>query len=148
MVSSMNRVLLLLLLSFGCLQAQTSSAIRISSSPAGARFLVDGQLYNQAVTFNWPRGSEHVVVFITDPALPGATTSLVQTSLDGATQFVLTGWTDNKGLVQPTAVPFQVITADPSITTFTAQVAVAYRLSLNFFNSGIPNDAVSPPTCG
>src|ERR1700683_4388133 len=113
----MNRLSILSLLCLGasCLLGQTSSEITISTSVSGARFEVDGVLYTQAVSFNWPTGSEHVVVFMTDPPLSGQTVNLVQT--DGPTQYVLTGWEDNKGLVQPSVVPIQYITADPSITT-------------------------------
>jgi len=144
----MNRSLILFLLSLGgwCLQAQTSSAITISTNPAGAKFQVDGVLYNSAVTFIWPEGSEHVVVFITDPPLTNDTTNLVQT--DGSTQYAFAGWEDNNGLVQPTDVPIQVITANPAVTRFTANVTVGYLLSLNFFTSANPNQSASPPTCG
>jgi uncharacterized protein (TIGR03437 family) len=146
----MNRLSLLLLLSIGgvSLQAQTSSSIRISTNPPGARFEVDGTLYNQAVTFSWPEGSEHVLVFVTDPPLAGQTGGLVQTSLDGGTTYALTGWVDNNGLVQPKADPVQVVTANPSITSFTAQLVVAYRILLKYFDSGNPNDPSFPPTCG
>jgi uncharacterized protein (TIGR03437 family) len=146
----MNRFSLLVLLSLSglCLQAQTSSQIRISTNPSGARFQVDGQLYSQPVSFNWPQGSEHVIVFVTDPPLAGQTGGLVQTSVDGATKYGLSSWMDNNGLVQPTSDPVQVITADPSITSFTAQVTVSYRISLNYFNSGDPTDGGIPPTCG
>ncbi len=144
----MNRLSILLPLCLGglCLQAQTSSAIVISTNPSGARFQVDGTTYTHAATFNWPQGSEHVVVFVTDPPVAGASSSLVQTSLDGSTVWALSGWADNKGLVQPAAVPVQVVTADPAITTFTAQLTVSYKVSLNFFS--IANVSPVPPTCG
>jgi uncharacterized protein (TIGR03437 family) len=143
----MNRLSILFLLSLGglCLQAQTSSSITISSNPSGAKFQVDGTTYTQAVTFNWPQGSEHVLVFITDAPLAGQTTSTTQT--DGTIQYSFAGWTDNNGLVQPTAVPIQVITANPTITTFTATVSVAYLINLNYFTQ-VANQPVSPPTCG
>ncbi len=103
-------------------------------------------LYTQAVSFNWPTGSEHVVVFVTDPPLAGQTVNLVQT--DGPVAYALTGWEDNKGLVQPSAVPIQYITADPSITTFTANVSVAYLITLNYYSTGATNASSVPPTCG
>ena len=145
----MNRLslLFLLALSGACLEAQTSSTITISTSPSGARFLVDGTLHNSAVTMNWPKGSVHTVVFLTDPVLGGGV-SVVQTSLDGGTTWALNGWLDNLGLLQPILDPVQVITADPAITTLTAQLTVAYRIRLDFFTPNNPNDSVLPPLCG
>ncbi len=145
----MNRlslVMLLLLAGLG-LQAQTGlSTITISTNPSGARFAVDGQVYIQATTFVWPAGSKHIVVFITDPALPGQPpNTVVQTDAQGDTAYVLSAWTDNLGLTQPTADPVQTVTADPSITSFTASVNVSYRVQLNFFNA--PGSAL-PATCG
>lgn len=142
---------LVILLSFGglCLQGQTSSStITISTNPPGARFQVDGTTYNAAVTFAWPQGSEHYVVFITDPPLPGQTSNPVQTSTDGSTEYLFDGWQDNNTLVTPTAVPIQIITANPKITTFTALVTISYKVSLSYYSSGVANAPVIPPTCG
>jgi uncharacterized protein (TIGR03437 family) len=143
----MNRLSLLLLMSLGgaCLQGQTATSITISTNPQGPRFMVDGTTYSQAATFIWPAGSTHYVVFITDPPLSGQTSN-VQTALNGLAQWVLTGWEDNNGLVQPSAVPIQVITANPAVTSFTATVTVSYLVSLAYAaNTGT---SVSPPTCG
>ena len=150
MVLSMNRLSLLLFLTFGslCLQAQTFSTITISTTPAGARFFVDGQQYAQAVTLVWPAGSKHILEFLTDPVVPGQTQANVQTSSDGGTAYAFSGWTDNAGLIQATSDPVQTITADPSITRITATLTVAYRLYVNMFNSGNPSDTGIPPTCG
>ena len=142
----MNRLSILFLLSLSglCLWGQTSSSITISTSVPGARFQVDGTTYTQAVTFSWPTGSEHVVVFVTDPPLTGQAVNPVQT--DGSTQYAFAGWMDNNGLVQPTSAPLQVITANPAVTTFTANVSIAYLVSLNFYNAATPN-GIGPPTC-
>ncbi len=147
----MNRLTLPLLLAFGglCLQAQTSSTITISTNPlSGAHFLVDGTLYTSTTTLNWPSGSQHTVVFLTDPTLPGQVASSVQTSLDGGTKWVFSGWIDNLALIQPTADPVQVITANPAITTLTAQISVSYRINLQYFNTGSASNPTSPPSCG
>jgi uncharacterized protein (TIGR03437 family) len=147
-VLSMNRSsLLLLLLSLGglCLQGQTATSITISTNPQGPRFQVDGTTYTAAASFIWPTGSTHYVVFITDPPVNGST-GLVQTSLDGTTAWAFTGWEDNNGLVQPTAVPIQVITANPAVTSFTAQVTVAYRVVLSY--NTLYNSSFVKPTCG
>ncbi|HTW67260.1 MAG TPA: hypothetical protein VME17_21720 [Bryobacteraceae bacterium] len=145
----MNRFSLLLLLTLGgmCLEAQTSSTITISTNPAGARFTVDGTLYSAAVTLNWPAGSEHTVVFLTDPAVAGQT-NLVQTSLDGGTEYAFNGWVDNLALTQPIADPVQVITANPNITTLTAQLTVSYKVTLNYFTPSGSTVTSSPPVCG
>ena len=74
LVSSMNRLSLFCFLSVAGLglYAQTPlSTITISTAPSGARFAVDGQVYISAITFVWPAGSKHIVVFVTDPVLPG-----------------------------------------------------------------------------
>jgi uncharacterized protein (TIGR03437 family) len=144
----MNRLSILFLLSLGglCLQGQVSTSITISTNPAGARFQVDGTTYGKAATFSWPQGSEHIVVFITDTPVAGASnsTTLVQTSIDGTTQYGFTGWADNAGLLQPTGIPIQTITANPAVTTLTANVTISYRVSLSF-NSG---SFTSTPACG
>jgi|HubBroStandDraft_6_1064221.scaffolds.fasta_scaffold91790_1 uncharacterized protein (TIGR03437 family) len=149
MVLSMNRLLILSLLSLGglCLQGQTASSITISTNPPGPQFQVDGATYHSAQTFIWPTGSSHYVVFVTDAALPGETTNLVQTSQNGTIQYLFGGWEDNNGLVQPTGVPVQRVTANPDITTFTANLSVAYRVQLSYVTPASPN-AVSPPVCG
>jgi uncharacterized protein (TIGR03437 family) len=144
----MKRLLLLFLLSLGglCVEGQTTSSITISTNPQGARFQVDGTTYASAVTFLWPQGSTHYVVFITDPPLPGAASSNVQTSLDGTTQYVLTGWEDNNQLVVPATSPIQTITANPAVTSFTATVNLNYRVNLTYYTQ--PSMSASPPTCG
>jgi uncharacterized protein (TIGR03437 family) len=145
----MNRFAILVLFSLSamCLQAQTGlSGITISTQPSGARFAVDGQTYSQAQTFVWPAGSKHLLVFVTDPPLPNqSSTTQVQTSPDGATQYVFTGWIDNAGLILPISDPVQTITADPHITTLTAKLTVSYQVFLNYFNSSDPS---LPVTCG
>jgi uncharacterized protein (TIGR03437 family) len=144
----MNRFSLLLLLTFGgmCVEAQTSSTITISTNPAGARFYVDGTLYSMAATLNWPAGSEHTVVFVTDPPVAGQAAGNVQTSLDGGTKYLFSSWIDNLGLIQAGADPIQVVTANPKITTLTAQLTVSYRVNLNYFTSS--DGTSSPPVCG
>lgn len=146
----MKRLLILFLLSLGglCLEGQTTSSITVSTSPQGARFQVDGTTYATAATFLWPTGSTHYVVFITDPALPGASSSNVQTSLDGTTQYVLNGWEDNNSLVVPSTSPIQTITANPAITSFTATVSVSYRVTLTYYTQPNPTTSATPPTCG
>ena len=128
------------------LRAQTTlSTTTISTVPSGARFSVDGQVYDQAVTFAWPAGSKHLLVFITDPFLPGQQPNVVvQTSPQLDTQYIFGGWQDNAALTQPSSDPVQTVTADPSITSFTATLTLGYRLQLNYFNA----PGALQPTCG
>ena len=108
--------------------------------------MVDGQVYTQAVTLNWPAGTKHILVFLTDPPLPNQTANTsIQTSSDGSTQYAFTGWADNAGLLVPNTDPVQTITANPAITTLTATLQVSYLIMLNFFSSP---DGSLPVTCG
>jgi uncharacterized protein (TIGR03437 family) len=146
----MNRLSLLVLVAATgfCLQAQTYSSITISTVPSGATFYVDGQAYISAANLVWPTGSKHIVSFQLDPATPGSTVE-TQTSTDGSRQYTFNGWTTNNGLLVPTTDPVQTVTADPSITSLTASLSVAYNVLLNLFTSANPTtDPVSPPTCG
>jgi len=148
MVSSMNRLCFpaLLLLTGLCANAQNSSTTTISTVPSGVRFMVDGQVYSQAVTLNWPAGTKHLLVFITDPPLPNQTTNTtVQTATDGSAEYVFNGWVDNAGILVPTTDPVQTITADPHVTTLKATLQVSYRIQLNFYASP---DGALPVTCG
>lgn len=144
----MNRLSILCLLSLSglCLQGQTTSPTTISTNPPGASFQVDGTTYSRTVTFSWPTGSQHLLVFLTDPPLAGGTTNAFQT--DGSTQYAFTGWLDSTKLLQPTAVPIQEVTANPAITSYTAQVTVFYLITLNYFTSANSTDSPFPPTCG
>lgn len=147
----MNRLSLLLLLTFGglCLEAQTSSSITISTNPPGAHFMVDGTLHTMTATLSWPAGSEHTVVFVEDPPLGGQVSSGVQTSSDGGTKWAFNGWVDNLGFIQPLSDPVQIITANPAITSLTAQLTASYRINLNYFNTGgVPDNSPTPPVCG
>src|SRR5579863_1841453 len=131
----MNRLSILLLLSLSgvTLHGQSTSPTTISTTPPGAVFQVDGTTYNRTVTFLWATGSQHLLVFVTDPPLAGETTNVLQT--DGTTQYSFNGWVDSAKLLQPTQVPIQEVTANPAITGYTANVTVAYLFTLNYFTS-------------
>ena len=149
MVSSMNRFSSLLLLTFGamCLQAQVNSTITISTNPTGARFIVDGRLYSSPAVLNWPEGSEHQVSFVLDPPETGQVVENIQTSIDGGTKYAFSGWIDNLGLIQPASDPIIVVTANPAVTTLTAQVTISYRVNL-LYGSASTSVSAFPPTCG
>src|SRR5579871_5941942 len=147
MVSSMNRLSFLLLVAAASLglQAQTFSSITIQTSPSGAAFTVDGTTYTHAANFVWPQGSEHTIAFVVNA--PAGSAALTQTSTDGKTQYLFNAWKDNLGLLTPNQNPVQTITANPAITSFTAQLTVSYQVFLNLFNTGNPLDPTSPPAC-
>ena len=108
--------------------------------------MVDGQVYTQAVTLNWPTGSTHLVVFLIDPPLADQTTPQnVQTSIAGDTEYFFQNWQDNLGLLTPKTVPIQTVTANPGLTTLIANVQVSYRVLLNLFT---PWDGAGPSACG
>src|SRR5277367_4129966 len=148
MVSSMNRFSILLLAASAglTLQAQTFGSITIQTSVPGAQFIVDGTTYTSAANFVWPQGSKHIVAFFVNS--PVGSNAISQTSLDGKTQYSFNGWKSSTGLLTPNTDPVQTVTADPSITSLTAEVTAAYQVYLNLFTSGSPADPTSPPTCG
>lgn len=135
----MNRLFLipLFLLAGLGLEAQSFTSITVATVPNGAIFSVDGQDYNNATTFVWATGSEHILAFI------GGTQ---QQSLDGLTEWQFQGWVDNAGLLVPTTSAIQTITANPAITRITATLAVSYLVRLNYF--AVPAGQLQvPPTC-
>ena len=123
-----------------CLQAQTSSTITIGSNPSGARIMVDSVVYNGTVTLNWPIGSQHIVTFLTE-------TCPLQTSLDGGTQYSLNSWVDNQGDLVPNQVCQITVTADPAVTSLTANVTVFFRVYLNMYGSPVGSIGSSPAAC-
>jgi len=95
----------------GILQAQnTISSVRVYSNPAGARFVVDGLMYNGSQTFLWPAGSKHTVQFPLS-FLPDGTAANYQESLDGNTHFTAVSWTLANG-VTPTTIGDLTVVAD------------------------------------
>ena len=84
-------------------------------------------------------------MFLTDTVLPGQSPTQCQTSPQRDTVYCLTSWEDNRNLTQPFTSTVQTVTADPSITSLTATLTVAYRFQLNFYAAPGPN---TPPTCG
>jgi len=140
------RFVLLILITIGIVSAQTqpsSVVIQIGSQVTGPRFMVDGQVYTAQQTFSWPAGSKHILQFLLDQAPAGQQQTPIQTSTDGSIQWSFGGWKDNAGLLSPASDTVQTVTADPSITSFTATVSTAYRVNLSFYNS--PN---LPASCG
>ena len=51
----------------------------------------------------------------------------------GDTQYIFKGWVDNGALTQPTLDPVQTVTADPSITSITANVTIGLSAAIELF---------------
>src|SRR5579872_35637 len=155
---SMKRIWIvcLALLSFQLgLQAQTGAvtSVRVDMTVPWVAFNVDGQQYQGAATFTWPQGSKHVIQFLTvsTPATAGCsanTQQALQFSQNADTLVVFGGWKDSTGKLNPTADPIQTVTADPSITSFTASVSIAYRVTLLMFDAQSSQLPCSPPSPG
>lgn len=103
--------------------AQSTSVTTITPVPAGAVFTVDGQSYSQATSFTWPVGSAHIV------SVP----SPDQTSALPNTQLTYAGISWSAGTYTANTV---IITADPSITSYTVNFATAYALTISFYSCG------------
>jgi len=150
----------------GGVHAQTSpgtlSTVRVFTEPAGAKFVVDGTVYDRTAVFTWPSGSTHTL----SVQLPGVypnplvpTPSSAESRADCPEKFTLTpgsqlsdacdtrwdfgGWTDGAGKLQAGSSPTITVTADPSITAYKATFAVQYKLRLEFYGS--PNTPPAGP---
>lgn len=122
-------------------QSTMISSIRIYTTPDGARFYVDGQVYFASQTFLWPAGSRHVVQFPLE-VVDGVTTNY-QNSQDGTIRYTFGGWVDSGGNLIPGADSTQVITATPALTSMSAALSLQYKVLLRFSSS-----PTAPPGCG
>lgn len=131
--------------------AQQTVSFTVSTSVPGAVFTVDGTTYTSVAQFQWPAGSRHVVSYFISPpptsavvpTLNGVITPL-QLSLDGTMLYTFGGWMDNTGFLSPTGDPTQIVTADGSITSLTAQLTLSYRILLSF---SVSPTNTAPPAC-
>ena len=110
------------------------ATVRISTTPDGPFFIVDGQSYQHAMSAVWPVGSKHVLT------LPSAN----QQFFANKTQYSFTGW--QVGGATYGSGPTITITADPNVTNVTAVFTVQYALSLVFFSCPDGNNCQSPGT--
>ncbi len=129
--------------------AQNVTGVEISTNPPGATYMVDGVQYSTAQVFIWPAGSKHILAFPEAPLPPAVTApgagALVQTAANMNTIYSFSGWTENTGLLTLGSNPVITVTADPAVTSITANVAALYLLKL-IFASGAP--AGVSPVCG
>ena len=117
----------LLLLAGAAAAAETLAVVRVQSSPANVPFRVDGQVYRGPASFVWPAGSKHT---LGAEAIGDVTLT--------RTRYNFRRWMAGGTGILP-SLPEVVITADPAISTYTAEFGVEYELRLNFFN------CVDPP---
>lgn len=96
------------------------STIRVNTEPNGMRFFVDEQPYRGPQAFSWPTGSKHTL-----------RVDRVQLPFDGQ-RMTLTGWTDSTGTLNSGSESI-VVTADPSISAFTARFDTEHRLQVLFY---------------
>ena len=97
--------------------AQAQSVTTVSANPDGPVFSVDGTNYQHVMSAIWPQGSKHTL-----------STQPTQSSPQGVQyQFNSWSWSGGQLLGNPT-----VVTADPSITSYTANFTMQYRLIVNF----------------
>lgn len=126
--------------------AQTSE-FKVSTSSKGARFKVDGQTYVSEAIFNWPPGSKHVLEFPISVDLGGYQFSPLFNA-----RYTFGGWSDNLGLLVPSSELVQVVTADPTIESYVANVTVEFLVRVVWFDTlptpPVDATAVSPSACG
>ena len=135
------------LLAATTLAAQSISGVQVSTSIPGAVFAVDGVEYSTAQVFFWPAGSKHILAFPEAPLPPSVLVpggGAVQTTPSLDTVFSFNGWTENTGLLALGSNPVITVTADPTLTSITANVTALYLLKL-VFSSAAP--AGITPTC-
>jgi len=108
---------------FGCLalapEARAQNvAVVVTSSSAGATFMVDGLVYTQQKTFNWPIGSQHTLVI----------GLLIQPYATAPTVYTFENWTDAQGTF---TTPSIYITASAAATLYTAVFSATETLTTN-----------------
>lgn len=114
--------------------AEPLVAVRVYTRPPGVFFNVDGLAYSGPATFMWPAGSRHTL----------STTGQSVTASDGI-RYAPHGWFANDTAVQP-ATASVVVTADPKINSFRAELDVEYALMLRFNPCSAPPCDFSPGT--
>lgn len=102
-------------------QDQTTSTL-VSAQQPDAQFQVDGQPFTGSALFSWPAGSKHVLsiqpVQYLEPAFK--------------TRYLFGEWISSNGPVAPPSDQV-VVTADPAISSYTAQISIQYDVSLSYY---------------
>ena len=97
------------------------STTRIVPVPDGGFFLVDGQLYQHAISFIWPQGSKHVL-YAPSPNPENPNPSV---------QYTFQNWQWTGGDLTGNPV---YITADPAINLYTVNFTVQFALTVSFYS--------------
>jgi uncharacterized protein (TIGR03437 family) len=121
MVNVTARVVAVLAAVFGCLALSPEAraqnvAVIVTTQPPGANFIVDGLVYSQQQTFNWPVGSQHTLVI----------GSLIQPDSTAPQVFTFVNWTDAQGTFD---TPTIYITASAAATQYTAVFSATETLT-------------------
>jgi uncharacterized protein (TIGR03437 family) len=106
------------------------TATQISTGLPDAYFQVDGQWYMGSAQFSWPGGSTHLLNI-----------SAVQYSGAGfKTRYLFSAWSSSNGPLDPAPTPVDpgasnqvIITADPGVTWYLANLTVESALTLSFY---------------
>src|ERR1051326_4311083 len=115
-------------------RAQDQGSItKVSATPDGVLFSVDGANYQHAVSNIWPAGSRHVLSTITPQVPPTGAKAT----------FEFSHWEFAGGT---SAVNPLVVTASPTIPEYRAVFGSQYALSLIFFSCPDPAHCASPGT--
>jgi uncharacterized protein (TIGR03437 family) len=83
---------------------------------------VDGQWFTGSALFSWPAGSKHVL----------SISPFQYTGPASKTRYSFVGWVSSNGPVYPLSNQV-VVTADPAIASYTAQLTIQYAVSLSFY---------------
>jgi len=100
-------------------QQQTIVSTRVSTTPSGAQYYVDGKAYFSPQVFMWPAGSKHVLSV--EPP--------VQAGVRFGERHTFTGWTDSTGRLSA-STPSIAITAHSEIAWVTANITLEYRVTV------------------
>ena len=105
------------------LPAQSQIAVtRVSATAADAQFQVDGQWFTGAGVFSWPAGSKHVL----------STYQVQTTGPARKSRYLFAGWTSSNGPLGFASTQV-VVTADPGIAWYSAQLTMQYAVSLSYY---------------
>jgi uncharacterized protein (TIGR03437 family) len=145
-------LILFALMICGSIIAQPRISVKIGSNlpfptPNGPQFFVDGTSYISTQVFEWVQGTSHVVQFplSLDPNLNATT---YQSWAQDNIRYSFIGWAANTPLFHSSSDPVVVVTADPALTTLTANVTVQYKLHVVFPtspNTGSSSCNAAPP---
>ncbi len=120
LLSLLSAVVLLFGLS-GPVSAQDLVKVRVYSDTPGTRFFVDGTTFDTDVTFNWPKGSKHILSCVPNGSAPDPNTTNLPLYISGCN-----GWTPSSG--QAGSGLNLELQVDPAVTSYKTTASTLYRL--------------------